>query len=348
MKKIVKTFAMFLIIIVFTGLFTGCGGAGKQTLKVYNWGDYIGEDVIKDFEKKYDVNVIYETFATNEEMYTKLKGGGSDYDVLFPSDYMLERMIKEDILEKIDHSNIPNFKYIEERFKNLSYDPDNEYSVPYMWGTIGIIYNKTMVKEPVDSWKILWDKKYKKQIFMLDSSRDTIAITLKMLGYSINTRDIDELEETKKALIEQKPLVLSYTGDDVKDSMIAGQAALAVVWSGDAVYMKGENPDLEYVIPKEGGNIWFDAMVIPKTSKNKELAEKFINFICEPEIAFRNTDYIGYSSPHTEAKKMLDPDLLNDRTAYPTDEDLKNCEWMETLSDVIKEYDRIWTEIKAK
>jgi spermidine/putrescine transport system substrate-binding protein len=186
------------------------------------------------------------------------------------------------------------------------------------------------------------------QIFMLDSSRDTIAITLKMLGYSINTKNIDELEEAKKALIEQKPLVLSYTGDDVKDSMIAGQGALAVVWSGDAVFMKEENPDLEYVIPKEGSNIWFDAMVVPKAGKNKELAEKFINYMCETDVAFRNTDYIGYSSPHTEAKKMLDPDLLEDKTAYPSDEDLKDCEWMETLSGIIKEYDRIWTEIKAK
>ena len=348
MKKNVKIFAVFFILILFAGLFTGCGGVGKDTLKVYNWGDYIGEDVIDEFEKKYDVKVIYETFATNEEMYTKLKGGGSDYDVLFPSDYMLERMIKEDMLEKIDLNNIPNFKYIDEHFRNLSYDPGNKYSVPYMWGTIGIIYNKTMVKEPVESWRILWDKKYEKQIFMLDSSRDTIAITLKMLGYSINTKNMDELEEAKNALIEQKSLVLSYMGDDVKDSMIAGQAALAVVWSGDAVYMKNENPDLEYVIPKEGGNIWLDAIVIPKGSKNKKLAETFINFMCEPEIAFRNTDYIGYSSPHTEAKKMLDPELLNDKTAYPTDEDLKGSEWMETLSDVIKEYDRIWTEIKAK
>lgn len=348
MKRIVKIFIMFLTLVIFVVTFTGCGRMGKQTLKVYNWGDYIGEGVIRDFEKKYDVNVIYETFGTNEEMYTKLRGGGSEYDVLFPSDYMLERMIKEDMLQKINLGNIPNFEYIEEDFKNLSYDPGNEYSVAYMWGTIGIIYNRTMVKEPVNSWRILWDKKYEKQIFMLDSSRDTIGVTLKMLGYSMNTKKIEELEEAKQALIEQKPLVLSYMGDDVKDSMIAGEAALAVVWSGDAVYMREENPDLEYVIPKEGGNIWFDAMVIPKNSKNKDLAEKFINFMCEPEIAFKNTDYIGYSSPHTEAKKMLDPEILDDRASYPTAEDLEGSEWMENLSEVLKEYDRIWTEITAK
>ena len=347
MKKIIKTLTVILIISIVLINTTGCGNSTKTTLKVYNWGDYIDESVIDEFEEKFNINVIYDTFATNEEMYVKIKGGGSDYDVAFPSDYMIERMIKENLLEKIDFNNVPNYKYIDEKFKNLAYDPNNEYSVPYMWGTVGILYNKTMVHEPVDSWKILWDEKYKKQIFMLDSSRDCIGITLKMLGYSLNTRNINELEEAKEALIRQKPLVLSYMGDDIKDSMIAGQAALAVVWSGDAVFMKRQNPDLEYVIPKEGSNLWVDAMVILKGSENKKEAEQFINFMCEPEIAFRNTDYIGYSTPHTEAKKMLDPAILNDKTAYPTDEDLENCEVFEALSDVIKEYDRIWTEIKA-
>ncbi|HOJ09699.1 MAG TPA: spermidine/putrescine ABC transporter substrate-binding protein [Clostridiales bacterium] len=347
-KSIVKSIAAVLIITAFAGLFAGCGKSNKAKLKVYNWGDYIDESVIEEFEKKYEIDVVYDTFATNEDMYVKLKGGGSDYDVAFPSDYMIERMIKEGMLEKIDFNNIPNYKYIDERFKNLEYDPDNEYSVPYMWGTVGIIYNKTIVKEPVDSWKILWDKKYSKQIFMLDSSRDSIGITLKMLGYPINTRDKSELEAAKNALIEQKPLVLSYMGDDIKDAMIAGQAALAVVWSGDAVYMKRENTDLEYVIPKEGSNLWFDAMVILKGGKNKKEAEMFINFLCESEIALKNTDYIGYSTPHTEAKKMLDPEVLNDRTAYPTDDEIENCEVFQALSDVIKDYDRIWTEVKAK
>ncbi len=348
MKKVVKIFRLVLLMAIAVGLFTGCGSDVKKgKLKVYNWGDYIDESVIEEFEDKYNVDVVYDIFATNEEMYVKLKGGGSDYDVAFPSDYMIERMIKEDILEKIDFNNVPNYKYIDERFKNLAYDPNNEYSVPYMWGTIGIIYNTKMVNEPVDSWEILWDKKYQKQIFMLDSSRDSIGITLKMLGYPLNSTNIDELEAAKDALIKQKPLVLSYMGDDIKDSMIAAQAALAVVWSGDAVYMKRENPDLEYVIPKEGGNLWFDAMVILKGSKNKKEAEQFINFLCETEIAFRNTDYIGYSTPHIEAKKMLDPEVLNDNTAYPTDEELKGCEVFEALSDIIKEYDRIWTEVKA-
>lgn len=338
---------LLLILLLAVVLLTSCQKDDRVVLNVYNWGDYIDESIIRDFEKKYNIRVNYDTFSTNEDMYVKIKAGGSDYDVLFPSDYMIERMIKEDMLHKLDLTNIPNYQYIEDQFKNLEYDPHNEYSVPYFWGTVGIIYNKTMVDEPITSWRILWDQKYRKQILMLDSQRDSIGITLKMLGFDMNTRDLDELEAAKQALIEQKPLVLAYVGDDVKDKMIAGEAALAVVWSGDAVYMKWENPDLEYVIPQEGSNFWVDAMVIPKTSKHKAEAELFINFMCDPEIAYKNADYIGYSSPHLEAKKMLDPELLNDPAAYPEMEELVNCDIFKDLGDFLRVYDRIWTEIKA-
>lgn len=326
----------------------GCGKTPQVTLNVYNWGDYIDESVLADFEKETGINVNYETFTTNEDMYIKIKSGGSEYDVAFPSDYMIERMIKEDLLHKIDMNNIPNLKYIDPNFRHLDYDPDESYSVPYMWGTVGILYNKTMVDDPVNSWNILWDPKYEKQILMLNSQRDSIASALKKLGYSINTRDLKELEAAKEALIEQKPLVLAYVEDDVKDKMIAGEAALAVVWSGDAVYMKWENPDLEYVVPDEGSNLWFDAMVIPKTSTHQREAEMFINFMCKPEIALKNTEYIGYSTPHMEAKKNLSEETLNDPTAYPSDEVIKNCEIFKDLDTFLKEYDRIWTEVKAE
>ena len=217
-----------------------------------------------------------------------------------------------------------------------------------MWGTVGILYNKTMVKEKVDSWKILWDKKYAKQIMIPDSERDSIGITLKMLGYSMNTKNINELEEAKKALMEQKPLVLAYVVDEVKDKMIEGEAALSVVWSGDAFYCIGENEDLDYVIPKEGSNLWFDSMVIPNTSKHQKEAELFINFMCDTETAFKNAEYIGYASPQTEAIKKLDPELTSNKNAYPAAEDLKNMEIFEYPGDELnKEYSRIWTEIKA-
>jgi len=348
MNKKLKLVVVAILLCTLAALSVACAD-NKDTvvLNVYNWGDYIDESVIDEFEQKTGIKVNYETFATNEDMYVKLKSGGSAYDVAIPSDYMIEKMIREDMLNKIDMSNIPNYQYIENRFKNLDYDPNNEYSVPYMWGTVGILYNKTMVQEPVESWKILWDEKYSKQILMLDSVRDSMAVALKMLGYSLNTRDAAELEAAKNALIEQKPLVLAYVGDDVKDKMIAGEAALAVVWSGDAIYCMEENPDLDYVIPSEGSNYWFDAMVIPKTSKHQKEAEMFINFMCETQIAFKNADYIGYSSPHSEAKKLMDPELLNSKSAYPAEEDLKNCEVFLDLGEYTKEYDRIWTEIKA-
>lgn len=350
MKKRFKGLITVMLLVLTVFSITACGGSGegKVTLKVYNWGDYIGESVIENFEKEYGINVIYDTFATNEDMYVKLKSGGSDYDVVFPSDYMITRMINENMLQKIDLQNVPNYKYIDDKFKNLAYDPNNEYSVPYMWGTVGIIYNKTMVDETVDSWRILWNEKYSKQILMLDSQRDSIGVTLKMLGYPLNTKDETQLEEAKNALVDQKRLVLAYTGDEVKDMMISGEAALAVVWSGDAVFMTRENPDLAYALPKEGSNLWFDGMAIPKTSKNKKEAELFINYMCETNVAFENSDFIGYSTPHVEAKELLDPSLLNDVAAYPSDEELENCEVFEDLSGSIRVYDRIWTEVKAK
>ncbi len=340
---------IFTLIFIFIFILTGCGGGTeKRVLKVYNWGDYIDPDVLDSFQEEYGIRVIYDEFATNEEMYAKIKAGASDYDILIPSDYTIKRMIDEDMLYSLDMVNIPNFKYINDRFKNLAYDPDNEYSVPYMWGTVGILYNKTMVKEKVDSWKILWDPKYEKQILMYDSLRDSIGITLKMLGYSLNTKNDKELEEAKEALIRQKPLVLAYVGDEVKDKMIGEEAALAVVWSGDAIFSKRENPDLEYVIPKEGSNLWFDSIVIPKTSKNKEEAELFINYLCDTEIAFKNADYIGYSTPHTEALKLLPDDLTKDKTAYPDERDLHGSEVLEDLAGSLVKYDRIWTEVKSR
>lgn len=347
MRNFTKIMAgIFLITVMITAV--GCGPSSKTTLNVYNWGDYIDETILEEFEKEYKIKVNYDTFTTNEDMYIKLKAGGSSYDLLIPSDYMIKRMIDEDRLEKLDFKNIPNYKFIGPTFKDLEYDPQNQYSVPYMWGTVGILYNKKMVKSKPDSWKILWDKKYAKQILMMDSQRDSIGITLKMLGYSLNSTNLAELEAAKNALIRQKPLVLAYVVDEVKDKMISEEAALAVVWSGDAVYCMRENENLDYVIPKEGSNLWFDAMVIPKGAPHKEAAEKFINFMCDTEIAFRNADYIGYASPHTEAVKKLPEEITSSRSAYPLEEDLKNCEVFSNLVSVLKDFDRIWTEVKAQ
>lgn len=351
MKKKTSWWVMFVLGLFCMCFLSGCTGdttdKEKRTLNVYNWGDYIDPEVIKDFERETGIRVLYDTFATNEDMYVKVKAGGSNYDVAIPSDYMIRRMIRENLLEKIDVTKIANYKYIGNDYKNLLYDEKNEYSVPYMWGTVGIIYNTKMVHEPVDSWSILWDKKYKKQIFMLDSPRDSIGITLKLLGYSLNSGDMKELEEAGKKLIEQKPLVLAYVVDEVKDKMIGGEGALAVVWSGDAMFMKEKNADLAYALPKEGTNLWFDAMVILKGSKHIEEAYEFINFMTRPDIAKRNVDYIGYASPMPEVKEMLDDEIKNNIAAYPPKELIKDAEIFDDFSQNLAKYDKVWTEVKV-
>ncbi|WP_132996360.1 ABC transporter substrate-binding protein [Sporanaerobacter acetigenes] len=347
MKKSIKYVLFVLSIAIIGTVFTGCK-KDENTLNVYNWGDYIAPEVIEEFEEEYGIKVNYSTFDTNEDMYVKVKSGGNSYDVLFPSDYIIEKMIKEDMLLKLDMNNIPNYKNIDEKFKNLDFDPDNEYSVPYMWGTLGIIYNKNAVTDKVESWDILWDEKYSGQILMLNSQRDSIAISLKRLGYSMNSTDKDELQKAKEELIKQKPLVYAYVGDEVKDLMIGEEADIGVVWSGDAVYMMGENENLDYVVPKEGSNLWFDNMVIPSTSKHKKEAELFINFMCRPDIALKNTEYIGYSTPNKETFKLLSKEMKNDDVAYPKDESLENCEIFNDLGEFTKEYSRIWTEILAQ
>ncbi len=347
MKRALKGLVIMSLALIIGIISTGCGDK-RPILNVYNWGDYIDPSVIKDFEEEFNVKVNYNTFATNEDMYVSLKKGGTSYDVAFPSDYMIERMIDEDMLEKINKDNISNLNNIEDRFLNLDFDPNNDYSIPYMWGTVGIIYNKTMVDDVVDSWDILWNEKYSGQILMLDSQRDSIAIALKRLNYSINSRDEKELEKAKEELIKQKPLVYAYVGDEVKDLMVGEEAAIAVVWSGDAVAMIRNNNNLEYAIPKEGTNLWFDNMVIPKNAKNKEMAEKFINFMQRPEIAVKNTDYIGYSTPNFKAKDLLPKDIVNSKVAYPTNEEIANTEIFNDPKDIIKLYDDIWLEIKAQ
>jgi spermidine/putrescine transport system substrate-binding protein len=343
-----KKSLLWLIILGVMLILPGCSDGGQATLNVYNWGDYIDPEVTEEFEEEFDIKVVYEEFATNEDMYVKIASGAGKYDVAIPSDYMIKKLIDEDMLNKIDMSKISNYSGIEDRFKNLAYDPANEYSVPYMWGTVGILYDKTVVTEPVDSWDILWNEKYAKQIFMMNSQRDSIGITLKKLGYSLNTKDPAELAAAKAALVAQKPLVLSYVGDEMKDAMIGGEASLAVFWSGDAAYCMSRNENLNYVIPKEGSNIWFDAMVIPKTAQNQAAAEEFINFMCRPDIALRNAEYIEYATPLGEVKAQLPEELTGNAAFYPGVDDLQNSEVFEDLADSLVLYDRMWTEVLAE
>ena len=353
MKKFKLLGALALSSLISIGLFSGCGSsnntADNGTVYFYNCGDYIDEDLLAKFTKETGIKVDYSTYDTNEIMYQKLKSTPGSYDLVIPSDYMIEKMINNDMLQKLDFSKIPNYANIDEQFKNLPYDPNNEYSIPYMWGTMGIVYNKTMVTEPVDSWDILWDSKYDDQIFMYDSERDSIMVALKKLGYSMNTRDEAQLEEAKQLLIEQAPLVLAYVGDEGKNKMINGEAALMLAWSGDAMVMLQENPDLAYAIPKEGSNWFVDGMVMSKDAANVEQAYQYMNFLCRPDIAAKNAEYIGYSTPISAARELLPEEIKNSEVAYPDPSILKkdNMEMFNDPSDIISLYSSIWTEVKA-
>ncbi len=386
-KMLKKHLSLFAAFIITAGLFTGCSASEDveieeeedfepQTLSVedmeyytrfkdagisinvYNWGEYIstGADegtlnVNAEFTELTGIKVNYTNYATNEELYAKLKGGGATYDVIIPSDYMISKMIKEEMIQKLDFDNIPNFKYIMDNFRNQAYDPENEYSVPYTWGTVGIIYDTTMIDmnaEDID-WDLLWNEDYADQILMFDNPRDAFAIAEIMLGYSINTESSEELKEAAEKLTEQKNIVQGYVMDEIFDKMGAGEALIAPYYAGDALTIMDENEDLNFVVPKSGTNLFVDAMCIPVTSKQKEAAEMYINFMCEPDIAYSNIDYICYSTPHSAAYEMLDEDTQNDPISYP-DEDYiaQNTTVFVNLSDeASREMQNLWTEMKS-
>ena len=326
------------------------------SINVYNWGEYISDtsepglfDVNREFEGLTGIKVNYTTYATNEELYAKMKGGGADYDIIIPSDYMISRMIKEDMLARLDLSNIPNFSHIMDSFKNPVYDEENTFSVPYLWGTVGIIYNKNMVDETDIDWDILWDEKYQDQILMFDNPRDSFAIAELLLGYSLNTENPDELNAACEKLKEQKPLIQAYVMDEIFDKMGAEEAALAPYYAGDAVTLMADYEHLGFAVPKSGTNRFVDAICIPKTSKNKEAAEMYINFLCEPEIALANSTYVGYSTPHKEAYEMLDDEIKNDGISYPSDEFLNTKTTVfNNLSDEANQLMQdLWTSMKS-
>jgi len=317
-----------------------------ETISVYNWGDYIDMDVIDIFEAETGIKVIYETFETNEDMYAKIAMGGSSYDVIFPSDYMVERMIQEQLLQPVNWNNVPNVKNIDPRFMNESYDPESKYAVPYTWGTMGVLYNTEMVIEEPDSWDVLLDETYKMDMFMLNAPRDTMAIALVMCGHDLNSTAPADLADAKKLLIDQKPLVLAYVVDEVKDKMIAGEATVALVWSGDATYCMSESDELNYFVPKEGSNIFYDSMCIPHNARNVSGAEKFIDFMCRADIAAMNYDYVGYAIPNAAAVEVWGAEEYNASPVNnPPQETLDKCQVFRYLGDETKLYDTIWTEI---
>ena len=324
-------------------------------INVYNWGEYVANDSVnfldvnKDFEALTGIKVNYTLFSSNEELYTKLRSGGANYDLIVPSDYMIGKMISEGMLQKLNFDNIPNYKYIDEKYKNANFDPNNEYSVPMYWGVVGIIYNTTMVdEEDLTGWDILWNEKYAGNMLMFSNSRDAFALSLLDLGYDFNTTNPEEIQEAAEHLREQKPLVQAYVMDEIYDKMEGGEAAIAPYYNGDAVLMMDVNEDLDFFLP-ENTSIFIDSMCIPTGAKNKEAAEMYINYMCESTVAAANSYYVGYSTPHMGAMELLDEELIENEIAYPDEELIASLDAFLTLpSEASTLTDELWTDIMAQ
>ncbi len=352
MKK--NLFCLLLVCVLTVSLMPAVVAADNE-ITVYNWGQYISDgtdgslDVIAAFEEETGIKVNYLTFDSNESMYTKLKTGGTTYDVIIPSDYMIGKLIEENMLEPLNFDNIPNYQYIDESFRNQSYDPANTYSVPYTWGTVGLIYNSQYVSAAdAASWNCLWNEKYAGKILMFDNPRDAFAIAESILGYSLNTENEDELRAAADLLTEQKGLVQGYVMDQIFDRMQRGEAWAAPYYAGDFLTMVEENPDLAFSFPEEGFNIFIDAMCIPKGCQNKAGAEAFINFLCRPDICAANLDYLGYSAPETAAKELMDPEVTSSPVAYPDDETLARTESFGALSTQATQLmNDLWLNVKT-
>lgn len=347
----------------------GCGTTEKDieelptplanTLYIYNAGEYIDPELIDMFEKETGINVVYDVFETLEEMYPVIEAGGVVYDCVCPSDYMIEKMIQNGLLQEINYDNIPNIKYIGEDYMKMAseFDPGNKYAVPYTWGTVGILYNTRMLDElgvPYPKkWADLWNPKLKNEILMQDSVRDAFMVALKKNGYSCNTEDPEELDKAKHDLIEQKPIVQAYVIDQVRDKMIGEEAAVGIIYSGEILYVQGElegtDVDVQYAIPEEGTNLWIDAWVIPKNARNKEYAEKWIDFLCRPDVAAKNFEYITYSTPNVGALELLDDEYLENKAVFPdTKELLKNSEFYHYLGQKGDSlYNDRWKTVKS-
>ena len=375
MKK--RVFAISMVgLTAASALLSGCGASGNTgtsgtdsaasgsanggELYVYNWGEYIDEDVISQFEEETGITVVYDLFETNEEMYPVIEAGAVNYDVVCPSDYMIQKMRENDLLARLNFDNIPNIDQIDPAYMEMSqaFDPENKYSVPYCWGTVGILYNTKLLDElgvqAPTKWADLWDERLSGEILMQDSVRDAFMVALKKDGYSMNSESKDELEQAKQELIDQKPLVQAYVIDQVRDKMIGGEAAVGVIYSGEMLYIQDEvaslglDYDLEYVIPEEGTNLWLDSWVIPKNAKNKENAEKWIDFMCRPEIAKANFEYITYPTPNKGAFELLDEDMQNNKAVFPDIDSLKDSEVYQYLGDDTDAiYNELWKEVKA-
>lgn len=350
-KKIISV----VLVVAIIGSVVGFGwSANRKTnneLVVFNFATYMDPEVKEMFEKETGYKVRYDEFTTNEEMYAKYKAGAANYDLICASDYMIQKLASEGELKEIDFSNVPNYKYINEDYleSSRSFDPDLKYSIPHFVGTVGILYDtKKVPADKVKSWKVLWDEEYAGQIIMPDSLRDVFLPSLKILGYSVNTQDRNQLLEAQKLLLEQKPLVQRYLLDEARDEIVGENAAMAVIYSGEAYFGMEDNPDLNYVVPEEGSNIWFDSWVIPATCKNKEAAEAFLNFLCREDVAKLNFEYTYYGTPNKALYDTLDDSLKQNEALFPSKAIVDKCELFESLdTETDNYYSELWKKIKA-
>lgn len=349
-RRFVCSAACLALILVFAGC---SDSTGRKTVRVLNWGDYVDPRIVSIFEEENpDIKLSMTTTDSNEAMYVTAATEGTQIDVVIPSEYMIQRMMKEGMLARLDHELLPNYKYVADFTKTrCGYDPQGEYSVPYAWGTFGILYNEELVSEAPDSWSALFDPKYKGSILMYDSIRDSIGTALLQLGYSINTTNDEEISEASELLIDQKPLVLAYGTDDLRMSMTNGSAALAVMYAGDAVYAMEDNDSLRYVVPREGANIFVDSMAVLGSTDVYDESLRFINFMLRPDIAGMNAAYTGYSTPEEAALPYVEeeaPDLLENNAFLPDEGELLNCEYYVPLSrEDMKKYELAWLEVKV-
>lgn len=344
MKRFIALLLAALMLCV--GL-SGCGSSEDQrVVYVCNWGEYLDESLNDEFTAKTGIKVVYDYFDTNESLYATLKNGSAKYDVVVPSDYMIEKMINEDMLAEIDFSLIPNYKNIDPKFKDLPFDPENKYSVPYIWGVLGIIYNTEMVTEAPDSWDVFWDEQYAGNILMIGNQRDAMAVALKTLGFSLNTTDETEILGAENMLVKQKDILQAYVMDQAYNKMESNSAAICCYYAGDAMVMMENNPSLAFALPEEGTNYYVDSFVIPKISENQDEAAEYINFMLEAESGKRNTEMIYASTPNMLAQELLSDDIKNNPALYPSEEYLDKCEMYTALpDDIYAMYNTIWTNL---
>jgi spermidine/putrescine-binding protein len=318
----------------------------RPTLHYFTWSDYVGPDILAEFERREHAKVVVDVFSSNEELLAKLQSGATGYDVAVPSDFMVAIAIQLGLLEELDHAAIPNAGRLDPHLQNLPFDPAQRYSIPYLWGTVGIGYDSEAVQTPPDSWAILWDPRYRGRISMLNDQREVFGATLRWMGHSLNSTDRSVIEAAKRKLMEQKPLVKTYSSDHYDQLLATGEVALAHGWGGPVARAMRDRPSIRYVIPKEGGTIWADCLVVFKTAPQKELAMRFINYLLDPQVAARTSERLLFAAAPAEVKDLVSPDVRSNPAVYPPDDVLNRLEWLTDVGEAIRAYDRAWTELK--